>query len=96
MDTPQFTIEVAQEFHRRMAAIIATVQQGVWQAGAHDLLGHATDYAFGGARGAQTLILKTRNRSTYLRLSWDAITGNSVEDRLLVDQAIASAINELC
>lgn len=95
MDTPQITIEVAQEFHRRMAAIIAAVQQGIWQAGAHNLLGHATDYAFGAARGAQTLILKTSNRSTYLRLSWDVITSDSPEERQLVDQAIARAISEL-
>jgi len=30
-----------------MAAIIDAVQTGIWEAGVHNLLGYATDYAFG-------------------------------------------------
>ena len=43
VDNPQFTVELAREFHRRMAAIIDAVQAGIWQCGLHDLLGYATD-----------------------------------------------------
>src|SRR3989304_1697083 len=68
MDNKQFTAETAQEFHRRMAAIIDAVQAGIWQTGVHALLGYATDYAFGQERGLQTLVLKTGNRSSYVRL----------------------------
>ena len=95
MDNKQFTVEMAQEFHRRMAAIIEAVQVGIWQSGLHDLLGYATDYAFGQERGLQTLVLKTRNRSTYVRLQWDTILGDTPADRQLVDDAIRSAINGL-
>lgn len=95
MDNHQFTVEVAQEFHRRMAAIIEAVQAGIWKAGLHDLLGYATDYAFGQERGQQTLVLKSRNRSTYVRLRWDTILGDTPADRQLVDDAIGRAINEL-
>lgn len=95
MDKPPFTVEMAQEFHRRMAAIIDAVQAGIWQAGLHNLLGYSTDYAFGQERGLQTLILKSRNRSAYVRLQWDAVLGNTDADRELVDNAIRSAIHEL-
>ena len=95
MDKPPFTVEVAQEFHRRMAAIIVAVQTGIWEAGLHNLLGYATDYAPGQERGLQTLILKTRNRSAYVRLQWDAVLGDAPADRQHVDAAISSAINEL-
>lgn len=95
MENQQFTVEVAQEFHRRMAAIIDAVQAGIWQAGLHDLLGYATDYAFGQERGLQTLVLKTRNRSAYVRLAWDTILGDAPADREGVDSAIRSAIAEL-
>jgi len=78
-----------------MAAIMEAVQAGIWEAGLHDLLGHATDYAFGQARGQQTLVLKTRNRSAYVRLQWDTILGDTPVDRQLVEDAIRSAINEL-
>jgi len=95
MENPEFTVEVAQEFHRRMAAVIVAVQAGVWEAGVHNLLGYSTDYAFGQERGLQTLILKSRNRSAYVRLQWDAILGNSPADRAIVDGAVKSAIQEL-
>lgn len=95
MDNHQVTIETTQEFHRRMAAIMEAVQAGIWESGLHDLLGHSTDYAFGQARGRQTLVLKTRNRSAYVRLQWDTILGDTPADRQLVDEAIRSAINEL-
>lgn len=95
MDNQKFTVEVAQEFHRRMAAIIVAVQAGIWQTGLHDLLGYATDYAFGQERGLQTLVLKTRNRSAYVRLQWNTVLGDTPAERQLVDDAIRSAINEL-
>jgi hypothetical protein len=84
-----------REFHRRMAAIIDAVQAGIWEAGVHDLLGYATDYAFGQQRGQQTLVLKSRNRSAYVRLQWDTVMGDTDADRQRVNEAIKSAINEL-
>lgn len=95
MDNHQLTIEVAREFQRRMAAIIDAVQSGICAAGVMDLLGYATDYASSQERGQQTLVLKTRSRSSYLRLKWDTILGDSDEDRQRVDAAIRGAINEL-
>ena len=89
------TIDVPREFHRRMAAIIDTVQTGIWQEGVHDLLGYATDYAFGQQRGLQTLVLKSKHRSAYVRLRWDTVMGDAVADRQLVDDAIRNAIIEL-
>ena len=78
-----------------MAAIIDAVQRGVWEAGVHNLLGYATDYAFGQQRGLQTLVLKSSNRSAYVRLHWDTIMGNTEGDRQQVESAISSAIREL-
>lgn len=78
-----------------MAAIVDAVQVGIWEAGLHDLLGYATDYAFGQERGQQTLVLKTRNRSAYVRLHWNTVLGDTPADRQVVDAAIKSAINEL-
>jgi len=89
------TVDVPREFHRRMAAIIDAVQTAVWEAGVHDLLGYATDYAFGQERGLQTLVLKTKFRSAYVRLHWDTVMGATDADRQAVDRAIKSAINEL-
>lgn len=94
-DNPPLTIDVPLEFHRRMAAIIEAVQTGIWQAGVHDLLGYATDYAFGQQRGLQTLVLKSRHRSAYVRLHWDTLMSDADTDRQRVDAAIKSAINEL-
>jgi hypothetical protein len=90
-----FTEKVAHEFHRRMSAIIEAVQAGIWQTGLHELLGYATDYTAGQAGGRQTLVLKTRGRSAYVRLQWDCVLGDTPADRQLVDDAIRSAINEL-
>ncbi|MEO5701675.1 MAG: hypothetical protein ABIS17_01530 [Casimicrobiaceae bacterium] len=95
MASDPLTIEVPREFHRRMAAIIDAVQAGIWEGGVHDLLGYATDYAFGQERGLQTLVLKTRRRSAYVRLHWDVIMGEVPADRERVAQAITAAINEL-
>lgn len=95
MENQKFSVEVAQEFHKRMAAIVDAVQVGIWEAGLHDLLGYATDYAFGQERGQQTLVLKTRNRSAYVRLHWNTVLGDTPADRQVVDAAIKSAINEL-
>lgn len=95
MEDNLFTVEMAQEFHRRMAAVICDVQAKVWQAGVHELLGYATDYGFGQERGLQTLSLKTSRRSAYIRLHWDTVLGDSAADRQVVDEAVASAINQL-
>jgi hypothetical protein len=89
------SVDVPREFHRRMAAIIEAVQTGIWQEGVHDLLGYATDYAFGQNRGLQTLVLKSKHRSAYVRLYWDTVMGDTVADRQLVDESIRNAINEL-
>lgn len=88
-------MDVPREFHRRMAAIIEAVQSGIWQAGVHDLLGYATDYAFGDNRGLQTLVLKSRHRSAYVRLQWETIMSDAEADRQLLDRAISNAIHEL-
>jgi len=89
------TVDVPREFHRRMAALIEAVQTGIWQAGVHDLLGYATDYAFGDKRGLQTLVLKTKHRSAYVRLQWETIMSDAVADRQLVDDSVKNAIREL-
>jgi lipid-A-disaccharide synthase-like uncharacterized protein len=88
-------VDVPREFHRRMAAVIDAVQTGMWQAGVHDLLGYATDFAFGQQRGVQTLVLKSKHRSAYVRLHWDTVMGDSEDLQQLVGVAIKSAINEL-
>ena len=95
VDKSLLSLDVPREFHRRMAAIIDAVQCGVWNAGVHNLLGYATDYAFGQQRGLQTLVLKSSNRSAYLRLDWDTVMGDAEADRQQVDTAIKSAIREL-
>lgn len=95
MEKDPLTVDVPREFHRRMAALIEAVQTGIWQEGVHDLLGYATDYAFGDKRGLQTLVLKSRHRSAYVRLQWETIMSDSVADRQLVDDAIRNAIREL-
>lgn len=89
------TVDVPREFHRRMAAIIEAVQTEIWERGARDLLGYATDYAFGEKRGLQTLVLKTKHRSAYIRLQWQTIMSDAVADRQLVENAINTAIHEL-
>ena len=89
------SVDVPREFHRRMAAIIEAVQTGIWEAGVHDLLGYATDYAFGQQRGLQTLVLKSKHRSAYVRLYWDTVMGDAAADQALIEQAIRSAIREL-
>lgn len=94
-DKAPLTIEVPRTFHRRIAAIIEAVQTGVWEAGVHDLLGYSTDFAFGQQRGLQTLVMKTRNRSAYVRLQWDTVMGDGDAERRAVEAAIKSAINEL-
>jgi len=89
------SVDVPREFHRRMAAIIDAAQTAMWEAGVHDLLGYATDYAFGQQRGVQTLVLKSRHRSAYVRLHWDTVMGDTDADRQLVEVATRNAINEL-
>jgi len=95
MDEEPLAVDVPREFHRRMAAIIEAVQTGIWQEGVHDLLGYATDYAFGQRRGLQTLVLKSKHRSAYVRLHWDTVMRDTDADRQLVDEAIRNAIGEL-
>jgi hypothetical protein len=95
MDSNQFTGQMAQEFHRRMAAITDAVQAGIWQAGVHDLIGCTTDYGFGQKRGLQTLVLKTGHRSAYVRLHWDTVLSDTTADKALRDETVRSAINEL-
>jgi lipid-A-disaccharide synthase-like uncharacterized protein len=86
---------MTKEFHRRMAAAIDAVQEGIWNAGVHDLIGYSTDYGFGQKHGVQTLVLKTRRRSAYLRLHWDTILSDGTAERLQVEAAIRSAVTEL-
>jgi hypothetical protein len=95
MEKDPLTVDVPREFHRRMAALIEAVQTGIWQEGVHDLLGYATDYAFGDKRGLQTLVLKTKHRSAYVRLQWETIMSDAIADRQLVDNAVKNAIREL-
>jgi hypothetical protein len=61
----------------------------------HDLLGYATYYAFGDRRGLQTLVLKSKHNSAYVRLQWETVMGGTDADRQPLQQAIKSAINEL-
>jgi hypothetical protein len=95
MTDDPLAVDVPREFQRRMAAIIEQVQVAIWDRGVHDLLGYATDYAFGQQRGMQTLVLKSRNRSAYVRLNFDTVVGNTDADRAAVDTAVKSAIAEL-
>jgi hypothetical protein len=95
MNDDPLAVDVPREFQRRMAAIIEKVQVAIWDRGVHDLLGYATDYAFGQQRGMQTLVLKSRNRSAYVRLNFDAVVGDTDADRAAVDAAVKSAIAEL-
>lgn len=95
MEKDPLTVDVPREFHRRMAAIIDAVQTGIWQQGVRDLLGYATDYAFGDKRGLQTLVLKSRHRSAYVRLQWEHIMGDTEADRQRVQEAIKDAIDQL-
>jgi hypothetical protein len=89
------TLDVVREFHRRMAAMIEAVQTGMWEAGVQDLLGYATDYAFGQQRGVQTLVLKSNHRSSYVRLHWDTVMGDGAAELQSVEEAIKNAIDEL-
>ena len=90
-----YTLDAAQEFHRRMASAIERVQAGIWQAGMHDLIGYSTDFSFGQGRGVQTLVLKTNRKSAYLRLHWDTVLGTGDASRQQVEEAIRAAITEL-
>ena len=73
MEKDPLTVDVPREFHRRMAAIIDAVQTGIWQQGVHELLGYATDYAFGQQRGLQTLVLKSKHSSASLPCTMRAV-----------------------
>jgi hypothetical protein len=94
-DKDPLNVDVPREFQRRMAAVIEAVQTAIWEAGIHDLLGYSTDYAFGEQRGLQTLVLKSRHRSAYVRLPWDTVMGDTDADRQRMAAAIRSAVAEL-
>src|SRR5688500_17503575 len=87
--------EVAREFHRRMSAIIETVQVSIWERGVRELLGYSTDFALGQARGVQTLVLKTRGRSAYLRVHWDTLMSDAADERAGVQELVRMAVQEL-
>lgn len=89
------TLDAAREFHRRMAAMIDAVQTGIWHEGVRDLLGYATDYAFGQQRGVQTLVLKSKHRSSYLRLHWDTVMGDEIADLQAVEITVKGAVSDL-
>jgi hypothetical protein len=91
----EMTLDVVLEFHRRMAAMIEAVQTGIWEKGHHDLLGYATDFGFGQQRGVQTLVLKTKHKSSYMRLHWDTLMGDGSAEELAVQSKIRDAITEL-
>lgn len=91
----QFSLEKTQEFHRRIAAIVADVQAGIWGKGTHDLVGYATDFGLGQRHGIQTLVLKTARKSAYVRLHWDLILGDSTADSDQRRIATQNAITEL-
>jgi hypothetical protein len=96
--TPQadaMTLDVVREFQRRMAAMIEAVQTGIWGEGVHELLGYSTDYAFGQQRGVQTLVLKSKHRSSYVRLHWDTVMGDGVAELQAVATTVKEAISEL-
>jgi hypothetical protein len=44
----------------------------------------------------QTLDLKTGRRSAHIRLLWNTVLGDAPGHRQLVDDAVASAITQLC
>jgi hypothetical protein len=87
--------ESVQEFHRRIHSAIEAVQAAIWQAGVQELMSYATDFGFGRERGVQTLVLKTRHKSAYLRFGWETMLGSSVADQQIIQEAIRSAIREL-
>ena len=70
-------VAVPREFHRRDGCDHRGRAVGDLEAGVHDLLGYATDYAFGDTRGLQTLVLKSKHRSAYVRLHWETIMGDA-------------------
>jgi len=87
--------EIPREFHRRMSAIIEAVQVSIWERGVRELLGYSTDFALGQARGVQTLVLKTRGRSAYVRVHWDTLMSDSTDERARVDELVRTAVQEL-
>jgi hypothetical protein len=89
------TLDAVREFHRRMAAMIEAVQTAIWELGFHDLLGYATDFGFGQQRGVQTLVLKTKQKSSYLRLHWDTVMGDGIAEEQAVEMMIKNAVTEL-
>jgi hypothetical protein len=60
----------------------------------HDLLGYATYYAFGDTRGLQTLVLKSKHNSAYVRLQWETVMGGTDADRQPLQQGISMPTHE--
>ena len=78
-----------------MSAIIESVQVSIWERGVHELLGYSTDFALGQARGVQTLVLKTRGRSAYLRVHWDTLMSDAADECARVQELVRLAVQEL-
>lgn len=95
MEEDEYTLDMALEFHRSIAAIVSAVQEGIWKSGRHELIGYDSDFGFGQKRGIQTLVLKTPQRSAYVRLDWVTVLSGAPEGRQLVDGAIQGAIGQL-
>lgn len=96
MQTESATLELALVFHRRIAAIVAAVQEGIWTVGRQELIGYDSDFGFGQKRGVQSLVLKTTHRSAYVRLDWNTLVGTSPDDQQRIDDSIRGAILALC
>lgn len=92
MEQENYTIDMALEFHRSIAAIVSAVQEGLWKRGRHELVSYDSDFGLGQKRGIQTLVLKTPRRSAYVRLEWSTIIGDAPAQRELVEEAVRGAI----
>ena len=82
------TLDIVRAFHRRMAAMIDAVRQGIRQEGAMTFSDTPTDYAFGQQRGVPTLVLKSKDRPSYVRLHWDTVMGDGAVDLQAVETTI--------
>ena len=78
-----------------MAAIIDAVQNGIWQAGVHDLLGYRHGLRLWTATRPADSCAEEQYRSADVRLHWDTVMGDTVADRELVYQSIRNAIGQL-
>ena len=95
MDQEPATVDVPREFQRRRVAIIDDLNVAIKYPGLQDISGYVTDHSIRQQRGLQTLVLKSRNRSAYVRLNFDTVVSDADADRQRVDAAVKSAIAEL-